>query len=233
MFTQKQTERLDANAGSRPLCIANAVRAMSIRGIAAVLGLSGCIVSPSGPRVVLCGDSTQAAYASTGGKVGWGEVLYRELASDVSVLDLGIPGATAASFREEMLSQAVAAHAQVALVQFGHNYGDSLEEARAVDSIVVALRRGGSRVILVTPMASRSGAMSWPSLDSGMHAAARRLDCPLVPLDSLSRADWQQAGADSLGLLFVDSIHLTAAGAIRVAHRVAQCLRPLDPELFP
>lgn len=199
-----------------------------------LLILSGCIASSDrGPRLVLCGDSTMADYSRTGGVVGWGEVLHLSLNRSASILDLAIPGANAQSFLKEGLPSALATHPDVALVQFGHNAGDSLAEAKALDSIAGAFRRFGAKVVFVAPMTARSGVQLQPQLDSGIRQAATRLGCPIIRLDSSSRRIWQQTGSDSLPLFFVDVIHLTGLGALRIAPLVARDLVAIEPELSP
>ncbi|HQF55549.1 MAG TPA: hypothetical protein PK208_10565, partial [Fibrobacteria bacterium] len=91
------------------------------RAACVVLALAGCATDPGGGlRVVLCGDSTMSHYAAEGGIVGWGEVLHGFLDPDAALFDLAIPGATAESFLREGLPGALAATADIAIVQFGH-----------------------------------------------------------------------------------------------------------------
>ncbi len=199
------------------------------------LALAGCVSDRGGDgfRVVLCGDSTMASYATESGIVGWGEVFHRFLDPDAVVFDRAVPGATAESFLREGLPGALAANADVAVVQFGHNGNDSLREARALDSLVAAFRSRRMRTILVTPMESRDGVAGFGALAAGIRQAGARLDCPVVPLDSLSHLAWSGAGPDSLDMFFRDHIHLTGAGAMRIAALAAGWIVRLEPELRP
>ncbi len=183
--------------------------------------------------MVLCGDSTMSHYAAEGGIVGWGEVLHGFLDPDAALFDLAIPGATAESFLREGLPGALAANADIAIVQFGHNGNDSLREARAVDSMVSAFRARRTRTILVTPMESRDGIAGAGTLAAGIRQAGARLDLPVVPLDSLSHLAWAAAGPDSMELFFHDHVHLTGAGALRIAALAAEWIARFEPELRP
>jgi hypothetical protein len=174
-----------------------------------------------------------ASYSTMGGVVGWGEVLHLSLNSDASVFDLAIPGANAQSFLKEGLPGALATHPDLALVQFGHNPGDSLAETNALDSIAHAFLRFGAKVVFVTPMTARDGVQLHPLLDSGIRQAAARLGCPVILLDSSSLRTWNGTDSDSLPLFFVDFIHLTGLGALRIAPLVARDLVAIEPELSP
>lgn len=201
----------------------------------AVLLLGGCLSDPTvdGATLVLCGDSTMATYAFQDGMVGWGQTLARNLRKGTAVFNHAIPGATAESFVREGLPGALAAGADIALIQFGHNLNDSLREATFLDSIVAAFRARRTRPILVTPMRDRRDVVGSPALDAGIRQAGERLGCPVVPLDSLSHAAWAKAGTDSLEVFFYDQIHLTGAGAARISAMVAAWISPLEPELRP
>jgi hypothetical protein len=86
-------------------------------------------------------------------------------------------------------------------------------------------------VVFVTPMVARDGEQLYPQLDAGIRQAASRLGCPVILLDSSSRLNWRRTGSDSLSSFFVDYIHLTGLGALRVASLVARDLVALEPEL--
>lgn len=196
--------------------------------------LAGCISSSSvRPKLVLCGDSTMARYATSERIVGWGEVLDRLVSRDAIITDLAIPGATARSFLEDAFPSALSTHADVALIQFGHNRNDSADEASALDSIARAFKRFGTRTIFVTPMTARNGGQLCPNLNAGIRDAARRNDRPLIPLDQLSLSAWNAAGPDSVSVYFIDPIHLSAPGAFWIARLVAENLIELEPELSP
>lgn len=206
----------------------------SVRIVGVALVFSGCATDPGGGlRVVLCGDSTMSPYATESGIVGWGEVLSGFLDPGAVLFNHAVSGATAESFLREGLSGALAANADIAVIQFGHNENDSLREARAVDSLVSAFRARRTRAILVTPMESRDGSAGFGNLAAGIRQAGDRLDLPVVPLDSLSHLAWSAAGPDSTRLFFYDHIHLNGAGATRIAALVAGWILRLEPELQP
>jgi lysophospholipase L1-like esterase len=182
-------------------------------------------LSASNDRVlVICGDSTAARYRNYDGIVGWGEAIPDWINSGTRVVDLAVPGTNASDCLRDVLPDALRLEPDYALVQFGHNANDSTREARAIDSLVAAFRRVGTKIVLITPMETRGLRQRHVDLDSGMRASAERLEVPLVKLDSLSHARWISAGPDSLAGFFVDSIHTRAAGAEVVARMIADAL---------
>ena len=207
-------------------------RRASSAGFGALLAVSGC-VSGSGSSivVVLCGDSTMAAYAGKDRLAGWGEALPRVVSPQAVVINRAIPGATAASFVWNGLEGALAIRADVAIVQFGHNPADSAVEAKALAKIAKAFGERGAKTVFVTQMEGRDMSLVSPSQNSGLREVASNSGIPLVPLDSLSHDAWRAAGADSMASYFVDPIHLSPLGAWRVASLVASRLERIVPEL--
>ncbi len=196
--------------------------------------LAGCLTdSGHHLRLIICGDSIASRYAAESGIVGWGEVIADSLSDQVDVYNHSVPGISAQSFVSGSLSRALAAHADIALVHFGHNYNDSLNEAVALDSMIRSFERNGTRVVLIAPMQTRSNSQHWPVLDGAVHAAARRHAVPLVPLDSLTSAAWTALGTAGTAQLYHDEIHLNADGACRVAGMIASSLISFEPELKP
>ena len=197
-----------------------------------VFPLLGCILEPeSGIAIILCGDSTVARYAGQNPVVGWGEALPKYLDEDVSIFNHAVPGSTAESFYENGMTNALMAHADIALVQFGHNYNDSIREAHFLDSITTAFQHEGTEVIFITPMRDREKKLIYPALDQAIRDAAGRHHLPLIPLDSLTGVAWSRAGENGVGAWLQDRIHLTANGADLVAGMVAQALCNMQPKV--
>jgi lysophospholipase L1-like esterase len=198
-----------------------------------LLALASCDHISSSWSMVLCGDSTMAAYNGENGYVGWGEFVGVNLSDDLAIYNRALPGASAERFRVSALAGALALRADFALVQFGHNSADSLSESMALDSIIAAFRRAGTQVVLVTPMCNRDNIIRFPKLDGAVRNASSRHNVPLIPLDSLSNQEWSELGESARKNAFFDITHLNVVGASRVAMLVAARLVDIIPEIAP
>jgi hypothetical protein len=203
--------------------------------VSTFLTISSCGMEceDEGIRIALCGDSTMANYITQEGYVGWGEVLHTYLSPNASIFNHAVPGANAELFVRERLSTAIKSRPNIAIIQFGHNFGDSIRELQSLDSIAKSFQLNGARVIFITPMVGRELHVLNPPLNSAIRQAALRLKSPIIQLDSLSSTQWRQVGIDSMPLFFRDFIHLSGMGASMISKIIASSLITLEPSLKP
>lgn len=117
--------------------------------------------TPVKDRIVLVGDSTVAS------KTGWGDAFARLLGPDLKCINLGRPGRSSKSYRDEgHWQKALEAKPTWVLIQFGHNdqpgKGPALEtDARTIfrenlTRYIAEARAIGAQPVLVTSLTRRN-----------------------------------------------------------------------------
>ncbi|MGO8759019.1 MAG: GDSL-type esterase/lipase family protein [Terracidiphilus sp.] len=206
-------------------------------------------------KIVLVGDST----VNVGG--GWGPGFCADLAANVECVNLARNGRSSKSYYDEGLWQnALAAHADYILIQFGHNDMPGKGPARETDPettyaanmrrYIVQARAVGERPVIVTSLSRRNyrdGALV-EDLTEYAKAAKRVAEEEMVPVIDLNaesvrllktmtqeQADQFDAVAhpDATGTTTPDRTHLNAHGAEVFGRMVADDLARICPELGP
>lgn len=197
--------------------------------------------------VFLVGDSTVADFAPPDPRQGWGQVIGRYFAADVTVSNHALSGRSSKSFLAEGEWEPVVAQIRpgdYVLIQFGHNdekrdaergtdpYGSyQAYLSRYVDDTIKA----GGFPILVTPVARGSFRRNFShgNYPDAMLALAKQKGIPCVDLNKLSEALYRKLGGSATYALFIasldgkDNTHFTPAGAVAIASVVAQAIKDL------
>ncbi|WP_097869528.1 rhamnogalacturonan acetylesterase [Streptomyces sp. rh34] len=212
------------------------------------------------PRTLhIAGDSTAAAkHAEAAPETGWGMALPFFLADRLRVANHAVNGRSSKSFIDEGRLTALLAGVQpgdLVLVQFGHNDQKTEDPARGTDpyttyqeylrQYVKGARARRARPVLVTSVERRRFAADGtarPTLGAypaAMRALAAEEDVPLVDVQALSLARWQELGPDGTEACFLwldpgdspnypdgaqDNTHFRPVGAIEVARLTARAL---------
>ncbi|MGW0928252.1 rhamnogalacturonan acetylesterase [Streptomyces sp. NPDC002644] len=217
--------------------------------------------SDGGPRrrvVHIAGDSTAAGKtADAAPETGWGMALPFFLTPHLGVANHAVNGRSSRSFVEEGRLDAIARvlrPGDILLVQFGHN--DAKNDERHTDPwtsyqdhlrlYLRTARDHGALPVLLTSVERRrfdaSGAAvpTHGEYPAAVRALAAADDVPLVDVQAVSLARWQELGPAGTEELFLwlepgeapaypdgarDNTHFRPAGAIEVARTVARGLR--------
>ncbi|MFE9696686.1 rhamnogalacturonan acetylesterase [Streptomyces sp. NPDC006270] len=216
------------------------------------------------PRTIhIAGDSTAAAKAADAApETGWGMALPHFLSSHLRVANHAVNGRSSRSFIEEGRLTALLADVRpgdLVLVQFGHNDQKTEDPARGTDPYTTyqeylrqylkEARARRARPVLVTSVERRRFAADGtarPTLGeypAAMRALAAEEGVPLVDVQALSLARWQELGPDGTEAYFLwlepgdspnhpdgarDNTHFRPAGAIEVARMTARALLAKD-----
>ncbi|MFH9265161.1 rhamnogalacturonan acetylesterase [Streptomyces sp. NPDC017546] len=212
------------------------------------------------PRTLhIAGDSTAASkHAEAAPETGWGMALPFFLAGRLRVANHAVNGRSSKSFIDEGRLAALLAGVQrddLVLVQFGHNDQKTEDPARGTDpyttyqeylrQYVQGARARRARPVLVTSVERRRFAADGtarPTLGAypaAMRALAAEENVPLVDVQALSLARWQELGPDGTEACFLwldpgdspnypdgaqDNTHFRPVGAIEVARLTARAL---------
>lgn len=224
-------------------------------------GTAAAAHSPGGrPRTVhIAGDSTAAQkYADAAPETGWGMALPFFLGRPLAVANHAMNGRSSKSFIDEgrlaVLLREVR-EGDLLLIQFGHNDEKTEDPARGTDPYTTyqdCLRRyvHGARSrrawpVLLTPVERRRFAEDGTARPShgeypaAMRALAAEERVPLLDLQALTLARWQELGPDGTTAYFnwlepgrspnypdgqQDNTHFQPRGAIEAARLVARAL---------
>ncbi|MFD5322724.1 rhamnogalacturonan acetylesterase [Streptomyces sp. NPDC127092] len=196
----------------------------------------------------IAGDSTAARkYADAAPETGWGMALPFFLHKDVGVANHAVNGRSTRSFLAEGRLEPILAALRpgdVLLVQFGHNDQKVTDPARGTDPwttyqdnlrvFVTAARDRGALPVLATSVERRRFDAAGTALRSlgeypaAMRDLAAREDVPLLDVEALSLALWQELGPEATKTYFnwtpaeQDNTHFNPPGAIAVARLVTR-----------
>ncbi|ROQ69885.1 lysophospholipase L1-like esterase [Streptomyces sp. 840.1] len=224
-------------------------------------GTAAAAHSPGGrPRTVhIAGDSTAAQkYADAAPETGWGMALPFFLGRPLAVANHAMNGRSSKSFIDEGLLAALLEEVRegdLLLIQFGHNDEKTEDPARGTDPYttyqdclrryVHGARSRGARPVLLTPVERRRFAEDGTAKPShgeypaAMRALAAEERVPLLDLQALTLARWQELGPDGTTAYFnwlepgrspnypdgqQDNTHFQPRGAIEAARLVARAL---------
>ncbi|MFD7430984.1 rhamnogalacturonan acetylesterase [Streptomyces sp. NPDC059818] len=212
------------------------------------------------PRTVhIAGDSTAARkYADAAPETGWGMALPFFLSHPLTVANHAMNGRSSKSFIDEGLLGALLEDVRAGdllLIQFGHNDEKTEDPARGTDPYttyqdclgryIAAARARRARPVLITPVERRRFAEDGTAkpthgdYPAAMRALAARERVPLLDLQALSLARWQELGPDGTEAYFnrlepgefpnypdgqQDNTHFRPTGAIEVARMTARAL---------
>ncbi|MFI1933267.1 rhamnogalacturonan acetylesterase [Streptomyces sp. NPDC020330] len=212
------------------------------------------------PRTLhIAGDSTAAPkHAEAAPETGWGMALPFFLADRLRIANHAVNGRSSKSFIDEGRLAALLAGVQpddLVLVQFGHNDQKTEDPARGTDpyttyqeylrQYVQGARARRAWPVLVTSVERRRFAADGtarPTLGAypaAMRALAAEENVPLVDVQALSLARWQELGPDGTEACFLwldpgdspnypdgaqDNTHFRPVGAIEVARLTARAL---------
>ncbi|MEW1688135.1 rhamnogalacturonan acetylesterase [Streptomyces sp. NPDC091265] len=213
------------------------------------------------PRTVhIAGDSTAAQkYADAAPETGWGMALPCYLDRPLAVANHAMNGRSSKSFIDEGLLAALLEEVRAGdllLIQFGHNDEKTEDPARGTDpwttyqehlrSYVRGARGRRAQPVLLTPVERRRFAADGTATPShgeypaAMRALAAEERVPLLDLQALTLARWQELGPDGTREYFnwlepgespnypdgqQDNTHFQPRGAIEAARLVAGALR--------
>ncbi|MCM2414851.1 rhamnogalacturonan acetylesterase [Streptomyces sp. RKAG290] len=213
------------------------------------------------PRTVhIAGDSTAAQkYADAAPETGWGMALPFYLGRPLAVANHAMNGRSSKSFIDEGLLTALLEEVRAGdllLIQFGHNDEKTEDPARGTDpwttyqehlrSYVRGARDRRAQPVLLTPVERRRFAADGTATPShgeypaAMRALAAEERVPLLDLQALTLARWQELGPDGTREYFnwlepgespnypdgqQDNTHFQPRGAIEAARLVAGALR--------
>ncbi|MGW2593081.1 rhamnogalacturonan acetylesterase [Streptomyces sp. NPDC001515] len=212
------------------------------------------------PRTVhIAGDSTAAQkYADAAPETGWGMALPFFLGRTLAVANHAMNGRSSKSFIDEGRLDALLDEVRpddLVLVQFGHNDEKTDDPARGTDPYTTfpdCLRRylDGARArralpVLLTPVERRRFAADGTARPThgaypdAMRRLAAEEGVPLLDLQALTLARWQELGPDATQSYFnwlepgrspnypegrQDNTHFRPRGAIEVARLTARAL---------
>ncbi|MEU0301329.1 rhamnogalacturonan acetylesterase [Streptomyces sp. NPDC006175] len=212
------------------------------------------------PRTLhIAGDSTAAQkYAAAAPETGWGMALPFFLSRSLAVANHAVNGRSSKSFIDEGRLAALldGVHpGDIVLVQFGHNDEKTEDPARGTDpyttyqeylrQYVKGARARRAEPVLLTPVERRRFAEDGTAkpthgeYPAAMRALASQEDVPLLDLQALSLARWQELGPDGTEAYFnrlepgespnypdgkQDNTHFRPDGAVEVARMTARAL---------
>ncbi|MFD8689400.1 rhamnogalacturonan acetylesterase [Streptomyces sp. NPDC059651] len=212
------------------------------------------------PRTVhIAGDSTAAQkYADAAPETGWGMALPFFLGHTLTVANYAMNGRSSKSFIDEGRLAALLEEVRegdLLLIQFGHNDEKTEDPARGTDpyttyqdclrQYVRGARSRRARPVLLTPVERRRFAADGTAKPShgeypaAMRALAAEERVPLLDLQALTLARWQELGPDGTRAYFnwlepgqspnypdgqQDNTHFQPRGAVEAARLVARAL---------
>ncbi|MGW6209322.1 rhamnogalacturonan acetylesterase [Streptomyces sp. NPDC055089] len=212
------------------------------------------------PRTLhIAGDSTAAQkYADAAPETGWGMALPFFLGHTLTVANYAMNGRSSKSFIDEGRLAALLEEVRggdLLLIQFGHNDEKTEDPARGTDpyttyqdylrQYVHGARSRGARPVLLTPVERRRFAddgtakPTHGTYPAAMRALAAEERVPLLDLQALTLARWQELGPDGTLEYFnwlepgqspnypdgrQDNTHFRPRGAIEAARLVARAL---------
>ncbi|MFJ5830838.1 rhamnogalacturonan acetylesterase [Streptomyces sp. NPDC093089] len=227
-------------------------RAVVTTGAGLALALAGAPAAraqsrPRGRTLFVAGDSTAAQkYADAAPETGWGTALPFFLHRGIAVANHAVNGRSTKSFLDEGRFGPIAAALRpgdLLLIQFGHNDAKAADPARYTEPwttyqdnlrvFVGGARARGALPVLATPVERRKFAADGTALrthgayPAAMRAVAAEEDVPLLDVEALSLALWQELGPETTKTYFnwtateQDNTHFNPPGAIEVARLVA------------
>ncbi|MFE9818283.1 rhamnogalacturonan acetylesterase [Streptomyces sp. NBC_00236] len=231
--------------------------------LALATGTTAAAHGPGGrprPRTLhIAGDSTAAQkYADAAPETGWGMALPFFLGRSLTVANHAMNGRSSKSFIDEGRLAALldeVREGDLLLIQFGHNDEKTEDPARGTDpyttyqdylrQYVNGARARRVRPVLLTPVERRRFAddgtakPSHGAYPAAMRALAAEERVPLLDLQALTLARWQELGPDGTQSYFnwlepgqspnypdgrQDNTHFQPRGAIEAARLVARAL---------
>lgn len=231
--------------------------------LALATGTTAAAHGPGGrprPRTLhIAGDSTAAQkYADAAPETGWGMALPFFLGRSLTVANHAMNGRSSKSFIDEGRLAALldeVREGDLLLIQFGHNDEKTEDPARGTDpyttyqdylrQYVNGARARRVRPVLLTPVERRRFAddgtakPSHGAYPAAMRALAAEERVPLLDLQALTLARWQELGPDGTQAYFnwlepgqspnypdgrQDNTHFQPRGAIEAARLVARAL---------
>ncbi|MFB6837910.1 rhamnogalacturonan acetylesterase [Streptomyces sp. NPDC056361] len=227
-------------------------RAVVTAGAGLALALAGAPAAraqgrPRERTLFVAGDSTAAQkYADAAPETGWGMALPFFLHRGIAVANHAVDGRSTKSFLDEGRLEPIAAAlcpGDLLLIQFGHNDEKAADPARHTDPwttyqdnlrvFVEGARARGALPVLATSVERRKFAADGTALrthgayPAAMREAAAEADVPLLDIEALSLALWQELGPEATKTYFnwtateQDNTHFNPPGAIEVARLVA------------
>lgn len=214
---------------------------------------------PRTRTVHVAGDSTAAAKpADAAPETGWGMALPFFLTGRLRVANHAVNGRSSKSFIDEGRLTALLAGVHpgdLLLVQFGHNDQKTEDPARGTDpyttyqeylrQYVKGARARGAQPVLITSVERRRFAADGTArpthgeYPAAMRALAAEEGVPLLDVQALSLARWQELGPDGTEAYFLwlepgespnhpdgeqDNTHFRPVGAVDVARTTARAL---------
>lgn len=214
---------------------------------------------PRSRTLHIAGDSTAAQkYADAAPETGWGMALPFFLGRGLTVANHAMNGRSSKSFIDEGRLSALLEGVRpgdLVLIQFGHNDEKTEDPARGTDpyttyqeylrQYVKGARARRAEPVLLTPVERRRFAADGTArpthgeYPAAMRALAAEERVPLLDLQALSLARWQELGPDGTEPYFnwlepgespnypdgkQDNTHFRPAGAIDVARATARAL---------
>ncbi|MFC9860861.1 MULTISPECIES: rhamnogalacturonan acetylesterase [unclassified Streptomyces] len=208
----------------------------------------------------IAGDSTAARkYADAAPETGWGTALPFFLGRSLRVANHALNGRSSKSFVDEGRLTALLDRVRpgdLVLIQFGHNDEKTEDPLRGTDPYttyqeylrryVTGARAHRARPVLITPVERRRFAADGTARPThgdypdAMRALAVEERVPLLDIQALSLARWQELGPDGTLEYFnwvepgqwpnhpdgkQDNTHFRPTGAIEVARMTARALR--------
>ncbi len=196
----------------------------------------------------IAGDSTAAQkYADAAPETGWGMALPFLLHRHLDVANHAVNGRSSKSFLDEGRLEPILSSIRpgdLLLVQFAHNDEKAADPSRYTEPWTTyqeylrryldGARARGARPVLATAVERRrfdADGRAVPShgeYPAAMRALARRERVPLLDVQALSLALWQELGAEETKKYFnwtaseQDNTHFNPPGAIAVARLVAR-----------
>lgn len=231
--------------------------------LALATGTTAAAHGPGGrprPRTLhIAGDSTAAQkYADAAPETGWGMALPFFLGRSLTVANHAMNGRSSKSFIDEGRLAALLEEVRegdLLLIQFGHNDEKTEDPARGTDpyttyqdclrQYVHGARSRGARPVLLTPVERRRFADDGTAkpthgeYPAAMRALAAEERVPLLDLQTLTLARWQELGPDGTQAYFnwlepgqspnypdgrQDNTHFQPRGAVEAARLVARAL---------
>lgn len=231
--------------------------------LALATGTTAAAHGPGGrprPRTLhIAGDSTAAQkYADAAPETGWGMALPFFLGRSLTVANHAMNGRSSKSFIDEGRLAALLEEVReddLLLIQFGHNDEKTEDPARGTDpyttyqdclrQYVHGARSHGARPVLLTPVERRrftddgTAKPSHGAYPAAMRALAAEERVPLLDLQALTLARWQELGPDGTQAYFnwlepgqspnypdgrQDNTHFQPRGAVEAARLVARAL---------
>lgn len=196
----------------------------------------------------IAGDSTAAQkYADAAPETGWGMALPFFVHRDLQVANHAVNGRSSKSFVEEGRLEVILSsirEGDLLVIQFAHNDEKVGDPSRYTEPwstyqeylrlYVDGARARGARPVLATPVERRrfdAGGVALPShgeYPAAMRVLAREARVPLLDVQVLSLALWQELGVEESKKYFnwtateQDNTHFNPPGAVAVARMVVR-----------